>query len=201
MKLAVLGTMVVAGVLGVSGCAKKVVPLGPTPAGADSAERARADFAARAAAEAARRDSLARSAALEDSLRAVREREEREAAQAFGSTESLSAPIYFDYDRAALTEAASAVLASKLAVLRERPSLRMRISGNTDSRGADEYNLALGLRRAAVAKEFLVAGGVDPSRIEITSYGAERPAVQGENEAAWSRNRRDEFTVIGGTQE
>lgn len=201
MKLMVFGTMLAASMLAVSGCAKKVVPLGPTPAGADSAESARADSTARAAADLARRDSLARAAALEDSLRAAREREERDAAQSTESSESLSAPIYFDYDRAALTEAASAVLASKLAVLREQPSLRIRISGNTDSRGADEYNLALGLRRAAVAKEFLVAGGVDQSRIEITSYGAERPVVQGGNEAAWSRNRRDEFTVIGGTQE
>src|SRR5207247_508217 len=78
------------------------------------------------------------------------------------------------------------------------PDLRIRISGHCDERGSDEYNLALGNRRATAAKQYLVSHGIDGGRIETSSYGEERPLAQGHDEGAWAQNRRDEFEIIGG---
>ena len=72
----------------------------------------------------------------------------------------------------------------------------MRIEGNCDDRGTQEYNLALGERRARAAYEYLVQNGVNPSQLEMISYGKENPAVQGTGEAVWAKNRRDDFRVI-----
>jgi peptidoglycan-associated lipoprotein len=163
---------------------------------ADSLNPARADSIARA--NAARQAELARAQAEQDSLRAVRDREQREAAQNADAMKVLAATIYYDFDRADLTEAARSLLLAKVPVLQAKPNIRIRITGHTDDRGASEYNLALGLRRAAEAKAFLVNNGIDASRLTITSMGAEQPAVQGDNEEAWSRNRRSEFEPISG---
>ena len=78
--------------------------------------------------------------------------------------------------------------------------MRLRISGHTDERGSDEYNLALGQRRAAAARRFLETRGVDPSRIDIVSFGEERPVGMGASETAWASNRRDEFEIVAGAE-
>jgi peptidoglycan-associated lipoprotein len=181
-----------------AGCHKPPAALGPTPASAssDSLDRARADSIARA--NAVRQAELAKAQAEQDSLRAVREREQREAAQNADAMKVLSATIYYDFDSADLTEAARSLLLAKVPVLQAQPAIHVRITGHTDDRGSSEYNLALGLRRAAEAKAFLVNNGIDAGRLTITSMGAEQPAVQGENEDAWSRNRRSEFEPIPG---
>lgn len=80
--------------------------------------------------------------------------------------------------------------------MRQFPSIRVRIEGHTDERGTQEYNLALGERRAKAAYEYLVLLGVNPNQLEIISYGKEKPVVDGSNEQAWSANRRDNFRVI-----
>jgi peptidoglycan-associated lipoprotein len=182
----------------VAACHKQPAPLASTPisANSDSLDRARADSIARA--NAARHAEIARAQAEQDSLRAVREREQREAAQNADAMKVLSATIYYDFDHADLTEAARSLLLAKVPVLQAQTHLRIRITGHTDDRGSSEYNLALGLRRAAEAKAFLVNNGVDAARIDITSMGAESPAVPGENEEAWSRNRRAEFAGLSG---
>jgi peptidoglycan-associated lipoprotein len=108
----------------------------------------------------------------------------------------LSANVYFDYDQSMLSDSAKTLLNAKVPILRSHPSIQLRITGNTDQRGSAEYNLALGLRRAAEAKAYLVANGIDASRMEILSMGQERPAVQGTGEEVWSKNRRDEFAPI-----
>ena len=74
----------------------------------------------------------------------------------------------------------------------------MTIEGHCDERGTREYNLALGERRAAAARDYLLAQGVDPARIKVISYGKERPAVLGSNESAWQQNRRGISIVKGG---
>jgi peptidoglycan-associated lipoprotein len=111
---------------------------------------------------------------------------------------TLSQAIFFEYDSDALSEQATSALDAKLAILNANPSARIRIEGNTDDRGSDEYNLALGQRRAAQAKRYLTQRGVSDDRIEIISYGEERPAADGHDESAWSQNRRDGFQVIAG---
>ena len=85
-----------------------------------------------------------------------------------------------------------------LPILSANPNLRIRIAGHADDRGSDEYNLALGNRRAAAAKRYLESKGIDGSRIEVVSYGEERPLNPGTDEAAYAQNRRDEFEVTAG---
>lgn len=182
----------------VAACHKAPAALEPAPVAAnnDSLDRARADSIARA--NAARQAEMARAQAEQDSLRAVRDREQREAAQNADAMKVLSATIYYDFDSADLTEAARSLLLAKVPVLQAQPTAHVRITGHTDDRGSSEYNLALGLRRAAEAKAFLVNNGIDAGRLSITSMGAEQPAVQGDNEEAWSRNRRSEFAPSAG---
>ena len=194
-------TATIAGVVLAAACSKPPVPLAPTPApvNRDSLERARADSIARAQ---ARAEEMARAKAAEDSLRLVRDREQREAAQNADAMKVLQATVYYDFDQAALSEAGHALMMAKVPVLQASPAIHIRITGHTDDRGSAEYNLALGLRRASEAKAFLVSNGIDASRIETSSMGEEDPAVQGQTEEAWSKNRRAEFVPIpaGGSQ-
>ena len=114
------------------------------------------------------------------------------------ATAALTATIFFDYDRSDITDDARTKLDAKVPVLTQNSGVRIRIAGHTDSRGSDEYNLALGQRRAAAAKRYLTDRGIDGSRIEIVSFGEERPTCTDESEGCWSRNRRDEFEITGG---
>ncbi len=114
------------------------------------------------------------------------------------ATAALTATIYFDLDRSDITDDSRAKLDAKVPVLTQNTAVRIRIAGHTDSRGSDEYNLALGQRRAAAAKRYLTDRGIDGSRIEIVSFGEERPTCTDESEGCWSRNRRDEFEITGG---
>ncbi len=104
-------------------------------------------------------------------------------------------PIYFSFDSSLLEEDARGVLSRLGDLLLSRPELRVKIYGHTDERGTDEYNLALGAGRAGVARDFLVRLGVAPERIEVITYGEERPAAAGAGEEAWEKNRRDEFEI------
>jgi len=104
--------------------------------------------------------------------------------------------IYFDFDRSQLKAEAKAILKKKADWLSDNTAYALRIMGHCDERGTAEYNLALGERRAHAAKQFLVALGIASDRIYTVSYGEEKPAVEGHNEAAWSKNRRDEFKLI-----
>lgn len=106
--------------------------------------------------------------------------------------------VYFEYDTDAIRADAQASLEKKLPILQANPGLKFRIEGHCDDRGSDEYNIALGRRRAESVKRFLTDRGIDASRIETVSFGRERPAVQGDSDDARSRNRRDEFVITAG---
>lgn len=108
--------------------------------------------------------------------------------------------IHFEFDRSDIMPDDRGVLDRKAAILGANQALRVRIAGHADERGSDEYNLALGSRRAAAAKTYLVNKGIDASRIETVSYGEERPIDPGHDENAWAANRRDEFEVTAGGQ-
>jgi peptidoglycan-associated lipoprotein len=105
------------------------------------------------------------------------------------------ARVYFDFDRSDLTAHARAVLAVKLRVLLESRDMHILITGHADERGSDEYNLALGLARAAAAKRYLTQRGVAGDRVAIVSMGEEQPACREPNESCWWQNRRDEFRI------
>ena len=144
-------------------------------AAAEARRRAAADSAerARAAEEAMRRDS--------EMLRSV-----------------VSTAIGFDFDKSDLRDDAKANLDAKIPILLANSNVTVRVGGHADERGSSEYNLALGQRRAAAAKRYLVERGVAESRIETTSFGEERPVCTDSNEGCWSQNRRDEFEITGG---
>lgn len=104
--------------------------------------------------------------------------------------------IYFNFDSAGLSESARSTLTKNAAILATKPTTKIRIEGNCDARGSSEYNLALGERRAKAAYQYLITLGVDPVRLSTISYGNEKPAVQGSDEASWAKNRIDQFTII-----
>jgi peptidoglycan-associated lipoprotein len=103
-------------------------------------------------------------------------------------------PVYFDTDQAVLRADARASLEVRAEAIRQHPELGIvTIQGYCDERGSDEYNLALGERRAAAVKRYLVDLGVPASRLETVTYGESQPAVPGHDETAWRYNRRSEF--------
>jgi len=108
---------------------------------------------------------------------------------------SIGDTVLFGYDSSQLSADAMATLDAQAALLNAKPSFRVKVEGHADERGTREYNLALGERRASAARDYLVAKGVDGSRIRIVSYGKERPAAVGSNEEAWAKNRRS-VTVL-----
>ena len=103
--------------------------------------------------------------------------------------------IYFDFDKSTLTPAAQDSLLRKAEWLRENPDATVTIEGHCDERGTNEYNLALGDRRAESAKAFLADLGIDPARLTTISYGEERPVDPRSTEEAWAKNRRAHFVV------
>ena len=104
--------------------------------------------------------------------------------------------IYFDFDKSDLIPDARAILKRKAEWLQDNPQFRVRIEGHCDERGTNEYNIALGERRANAAFRFLNALGISGERLDIVSYGEEKPADPGHNSEAWDKNRRDEFKLI-----
>ena len=110
--------------------------------------------------------------------------------------ESQFQTVYFDLDRYNLRPDAKAALDADYALLQDFPDVIVKIEGHCDERGTVEYNLSLGEKRAQAAMDYLTGLGIASNRFSIISYGKERPAVMGSNEAAWSKNRRCEFRVI-----
>lgn len=106
--------------------------------------------------------------------------------------------VYFAFDSYSLDSRAQETLDRQAALLLRNNGVNVTIEGHTDERGTREYNLALGERRATAVKDYLVAFGISPARIRTLSYGEERPAVLGSNEAAWAKNRRAVTIVTGG---
>jgi peptidoglycan-associated lipoprotein len=163
-----------------SSCAKKQVKVG------GAAEPAKAETKAEAA-----KPAPAGAAAGDDAAKKQREMEKAQKVAEFEAQK-----IYFDFDKSDLKPESKAVLKKKAEFQAAYTEYALRIDGHCDERGTNEYNLALGERRANSAKQYLVDLGVSAHRISTVSYGEERPADPGHNEAAWSKNRRDEFNLI-----
>ena len=104
-----------------------------------------------------------------------------------------NATIYFEFDKSNLTSKSIQTLKSTVNALNENSSIQITLAGHADERGTREYNLALGQRRAETVSDYLVLNGISKSRITVKSYGEERPAVSGQNEKSYSKNRRVEI--------
>jgi len=110
----------------------------------------------------------------------------------------VTSMIHFDFDKSDIKAEDQGNLMRKAAILKANPALTIQIAGNCDNRGSDEYNLALGNRRAAAAQRFLINQGVSAGQISIVSYGEERPVDPANTEAAWAMNRNDQFSPTAG---
>jgi peptidoglycan-associated lipoprotein len=176
-------------------CGGNPEPQGPTP---EEIEAMRQDSIRRA--EQARQDSIRRAQEAEEARRraAEAERQRQMQAETAAARAILEEMIHFDYDRSAIRPDAEQRLMRKLSVLRANPDVRLRVAGHADERGSIEYNLALGQRRAQAAKDYLVGAGISPGRIDIVSFGEDRPLVRASNESAWAQNRRAEFVITAG---
>lgn len=117
-------------------------------------------------------------------------------AEAAVESESEFEKIFFDFDSSSLAPAARDTLVKNAKLMEKRAGVKIRIEGHCDERGSDEYNMALGEKRARVAMQYLVALGVPADRLAVISYGKEKPADPGNNEAAMAKNRRDEFVIL-----
>jgi peptidoglycan-associated lipoprotein len=107
------------------------------------------------------------------------------------------ADAFFEYNDSSLSADAQTALTSSATWLKKNAQYNLLIEGHCDERGTEQYNLALGDRRANQAKEYLVTLGVDAARIRTVSYGEERPFDPGHDESAWSKNRRDHLVLVG----
>ena len=120
----------------------------------------------------------------------------REAPLRPGEKPSALKDVFFDFDKSVLRTDAKQTLENDLQWLTANSQVRIVLEGHCDERGTNEYNLALGERRAKTVRDYLVAGGVDSKRISTISYGEERPFVLGHDESAWQWNRRGHFVVV-----
>ncbi|HEX3867063.1 MAG TPA: peptidoglycan-associated lipoprotein Pal [Gemmatimonadaceae bacterium] len=162
-----------------------VTPRGPD---ADSARRAQEEAARRAAADAARRRAADSAAAAAASARDA-------GAAADAARAALTAMVHFDFDQSDLRPEDKATLDAKVPILAANPSVMIRVSGHTDERGSDEYNMGLGDRRARSAEEFLETMGIPMNQLTVISYGKDRPRCTEETEQCWQENRRAHITA------
>lgn len=168
-----------------SACSRHKVAAAPTPA--MSADRAASDAADRESAK-----------LRADADRVSGEREEASKSRA-GDQTALTAPVFFSFDQSAITDDGIRTLDQKVDALQRNPSVRIRVEGNADDSGSDEYNMALSQRRAAIVNRYLTDRGVDASRVQIVSFGEEKPACTASRaEDCRAKNRRDEFVILSG---
>jgi peptidoglycan-associated lipoprotein len=178
----------------------------------EAAKRAKAEEEARRAAEEeARRaaEEEARRAAEEEAKRIAEQEAKRIAQEKALTVEDDAATrgvvndavpagvpaysVYFDFDKSSILPRFEEAVLAHADYLRANSQLRVEIQGNCDERGSREYNISLGNRRALAVKKALELLGIDGSRIDVTSYGSEKPRAMGHNENAWQENRRADF--------
>jgi peptidoglycan-associated lipoprotein len=112
-------------------------------------------------------------------------------------TEPLkSQTIHFDFDRSTIKSGDESKLDEVANYMKSHADVALRVEGNCDERGTEEYNRSLGERRALAAREYLAHAGIDATRVVTVTYGEDKPVNPGHNEAAWAENRRDDFSVL-----
>jgi peptidoglycan-associated lipoprotein len=197
----------------------QIVDAGPADgsSSADEAARIQKELEEREAAKRAKAEEEARRAAEEEARRAAEEEAKRIAeqeAKRIAQEKALTVEddaatrgvvndavpagvpaysVYFDFDKSSILPRFEEAVLAHADYLRANSQLRVEIQGNCDERGSREYNISLGNRRALAVKKALELLGIDGSRIDVTSYGSEKPRAMGHNENAWQENRRADF--------
>jgi len=197
MKKQALGVMLLVGCVafGASGCAKSEVVKNDEPL-AQSSAAAQPIPAVTVQEQTAKAAPAKNVAVSEQSVPATSQTQEKQVpiSQA-GELRASLQKIYFDFDSATLSKEARETLAKNAEFLKKDPEVKVRIEGHCDERGSDDYNLALGEKRARAAKQYLASMGIPADRLSVISYGKEKPADPGHDQVAWAHNRRDEFVV------
>lgn len=174
-----------------SACSRNRASASATPSPIPAADRAASEAADR---ENARLRAESDDANSERDAAAARSKGNRP-----GDREAVSSPVYFEFDRSDITDEGIRSLDQKVDVLQRNPNVHLRIEGNADDSGSDEYNLALSQKRAAIVTRYLTDRGIDASRLKVVAFGEERPAcTSSRDEDCRSKNRRDEFVVLSG---
>ena len=188
MRYTIIASAALLAVGTLNGCShNKAASSAPIPVTSD---RAAADAADRESAR-LREEADRAAAARADADRAAKSRAQIQA--------TLTTPVRFEFDRSQLTDEGLQLLDAKVEALQASPAIRVRIEGNADDSGSDEYNMALSQRRAAVAHRYLTDRGIDASRLVIVSNGEERPTcTTNREEPCRAQNRRDEFVILSG---
>ena len=185
------------------GCPKKTVVKEEPSMRQEEAAKAEAERAAKAEAERAAREREQREAEakareeaakkeLEKSLTAKKEA----GIEGVVFESSLLKDVYFDYDKYDTRPGDVAILKENAAMLKKYPTVKIQIEGHCDERGTNEYNLALGERRANSTKNYLISLGIPSDRISTISYGEEKPLDPGHREEAWAKNRRAHTIIV-----
>ena len=169
-----------------SACSRNKVAAAPTPSSA-SANRAAIDAADRENAK-----------LRGDADHASADRVEAEKKMA-SDRSAITTPIFFQFDRSEINDEGIQLLDQKVDALQRNAAVRIRVEGNADDSGSDEYNMALSQRRAAIVHRYLTERGIDASRVQIVSYGEEKPAcTTSRDDDCRAKNRRDEFVILSG---
>ncbi|MEW5908584.1 MAG: peptidoglycan-associated lipoprotein Pal [Thermodesulfobacteriota bacterium] len=191
--------MIVPGLLFVTSCGKKKIasdPTGTESSGAEIGKKGTGTGAGEKGKEAGAgkmtEEELAKQRALEEQRR-KEEEAKRKLAEEKARFENED--VYYEFDSATLLPVAQEILKKKAAYLKANPKIKVVIEGHCDERGTNEYNLALGDRRAKSALSFMANIGVESSRMSAISYGEERPVDSGHTEEAWAKNRRAHFVI------
>ena len=172
-----------------SACSRHKVAAAPSPSTTAAADKAAMDAAAR---------ENAKLHADADDASSERDAANRSRSAA-GDQAAIAAPIYFEFDRSEITEEGMRLLDQKVDALQRNGNVHVRIEGNADDSGSDEYNLALSQKRAAIVTRYFTDRGVDASRLKVVAYGEERPACTASREEdCRAKNRRDEFVILSG---
>ncbi|MFZ5998636.1 MAG: peptidoglycan-associated lipoprotein Pal [Nitrospirota bacterium] len=179
--------MVIAGAIAVAGCSQKKIAIAPE-------QTPRSQMQSQSSA--AEKDKLA----ADSSRESITEKQLAKAQQAevqptVKEVDANLRDILFDFDQYDLREDAKPVLRELATLLSKDPKTKVIIEGHCDERGTNEYNLALGERRAHAAKTYLLSLGIPSSRIQISSYGEEKPVCSEHTEDCWAKNRRDHFVL------
>lgn len=188
-------------VVGMAACTTTKAPDNTAAAQQAAADKAAADKAAAdaAAARAAQTAAASTDTGMDSQSLADAKAKAEAADKANQLAASLGARIfYFDFDSSSLHDADQDTLKAHAFYLSKNPSAHVQVNGHADERGTREYNMALGERRAKAVAAFLTSNGAKASQLEVVSYGKEKPAVDGHDEAAWAKNRRVELEYTAG---
>ncbi|MFT5699444.1 MAG: peptidoglycan-associated lipoprotein [Desulforhopalus sp.] len=210
MKRNILTTLILACAISsfllVSGCSKKnVVAPGVNTNGDGSAMSGGNDINYPSAGGGFSEDNLPAEGTLDDSTngwggqagandpRHMADQQSDEYKKAHGRSSANLSPIYFDFDQAGVSPSMTNILIQNADYLNSKPGSNVIIEGNSDERGTNEYNLALGERRAINTQQYLINLGVDPARMRTVSFGEEKPLFMGQDQEAYQYNRRVDF--------